>query len=80
MGQSKYMTDLLFKANMHNAKHVLILMSTAAKLMAFDGVTFENPQLHCSIVGNLQYSTFTRSNIFFAVNKVCQFIYFHLVS
>jgi hypothetical protein len=27
------------------------------------------------IVGTLQYLTFTRPNIYFAVNKVCQFIH-----
>lgn len=45
MSQSKYIINLLFKINMHNVKLVSTLMSTSAKLMASDRVTFKDPQL-----------------------------------
>lgn len=60
---------------MHKVKHAATPMSTTAKLMALDGVTFENPQLYRSDIGSLQYFAFTQPDIFFAVNKVCQFMH-----
>lgn len=35
---------------------------------------FSDPTLYISIVGALQYATFTGPEITFAVNKVCQFM------
>lgn len=63
MGQSIYIMDLLFKTNMQNVKP----MSTSAKLIAFDGVTIEDPQLYCSVVGSLQYLIFIHPNLSFAI-------------
>lgn len=34
----------------------------------------QNPSLHMSIVGPLQYVTLTRTYIFYCVNKACQFM------
>ncbi|XXG48874.1 hypothetical protein AAC387_Pa02g3202 [Persea americana] len=36
---------------------------------------FDNPQFYRSIVGGLQYLTFTRPDISFSVNYVCQFMH-----
>lgn len=52
MHQSMYIASLLLKTNMYNTKLVSTLMSTYAKLMAFDGTTFEDPQLYSSVVGS----------------------------
>lgn len=40
-----------------------------------DGVLFEDPTLYRSLVGGLQYLTFTRLDIQSAVNQVCQFMH-----
>ncbi|GAA0176281.1 transmembrane signal receptor [Lithospermum erythrorhizon] len=40
-----------------------------------DDPDFVNPNLYRSIVGALQYLTFTRPDIQFAVNQVCQFMH-----
>lgn len=34
-----------------------------------------NPSLYRTIIGALQYLTFTQLNLTFPVNKVCQFMY-----
>lgn len=75
MSQVKYISDLLTRTNMHNAKLVSTPMSTSIKLTSFDGTSFEDSHLYRSVVGSLQYLVFTRSDISFGVNKVCQFMH-----
>lgn len=70
---SKYIADLLFCTNMHKSKSVSTPMTTSVRLTAFDGPTFEDPQLYQSIVGSRQYLSFTRLDISFAMNKVCHY-------
>lgn len=43
MSQSRYISNLLIKSNMHNAKPVANPMFTTIKLIALDGVTFDDP-------------------------------------
>lgn len=66
--------SLLQRSNMLTAKPATSPMSSAHHLHKFDGDSFEDPSLYRSIVGSLQYLSFTRPDIMFAVNKVCQFI------
>ncbi|KAF5446008.1 hypothetical protein F2P56_031673, partial [Juglans regia] len=75
LSQSRYISDLLQKTNMHESKTVSTSMSTSAKISALDGSSFEDPQLYRSVVGSLQYLSFTRPDISFAVNKVCQYMH-----
>ena len=42
------------------------------KLSRHGADAFHDPTLYRSVVGALQYATFTRPEISFAVNKVCQ--------
>lgn len=44
-------------------------------LLKDDGKPFNNPTLYRSMVGALQYLTFTRPDIAFSVHQVCQFIH-----
>ncbi|XP_025657891.1 uncharacterized mitochondrial protein AtMg00810-like [Arachis hypogaea] len=73
--QTKYIKDLLKKADMSNAKSVPTPMTSSLKLSAFGDTAFTNPTLYRSIVGGLQYATITRPEIFFSVNKVAQFLH-----
>ncbi|KAI5314164.1 hypothetical protein L3X38_043340 [Prunus dulcis] len=45
------------------------------KLLKDDGKPYSHPEQYRSIVGALQYLTFTRPNIAFSVNRACQFIH-----
>ncbi|KAJ4753844.1 polyprotein [Rhynchospora pubera] len=74
LNQSKYIHDILVKANMVHAKHAPTPMSTSISLSTDDSALFDNPKLFRSIIGSLQYATLTRPDISFAVNKVSQFM------
>ena len=80
LSQSKYITDLLCKTDMIDAKASLTPCLPYQRLSKDDGVSFDNPTLYRSIVGALQYLTFTRPDISFAVHQVCQFMQKPMVS
>nr|XP_016496044.1 PREDICTED: uncharacterized mitochondrial protein AtMg00810-like [Nicotiana tabacum] len=72
---SKYIQDLLSRANLLFSKPVSIPFSSKESLHTSDSPPFSNPTLYRSLVGGLQYLTFTRPNIPFAVNQVSQFMH-----
>ena len=72
--QDKYILDILHIAGMSSYKLVDILISTL-KLAIVSDYMFSNPTCFREIVGALQYLTFTRLDIYFTVNKVCQFMH-----
>ena len=59
---------------MNDAKAYLTPCLPYQRLSKNDGVPFDNPTLYRSIVGALQYLTFTRPDIAFVVHQVCQFM------
>lgn len=59
---------------MEGAKPYKSPMATGLQLSRHQGEPFENPTLYRSIVGSLQYLSFTRPDIAFVVNKVRQFM------
>lgn len=74
LAQNKYISDLLLKTNMHNCISISTPMYVSKYFFAIDGNAFEDPQWYRSVVGSLQYLAFTRLDISFAVNCVCQFM------
>lgn len=74
LNQSKYIADLLTKANMAEAVGMSTPMQGGARLSKHGGSTLTDPTLYRSVVGALQYATITRPEITYAVNKVCQFL------
>ena len=75
LSQTKYIYDLLVKASMSDCKLSTTPMSSSLKLTKSGSEPFNNPSLYKSIVGALQYTTITRPEIAFSVNKVCQFMH-----
>lgn len=75
LSQSKYISDLLKRTNMHLSKFVSTPMTTSKPLNSLDGCTFDDPQLYRSVVGSLQYLAFTRPNVSSAINRVCQYMH-----
>jgi hypothetical protein len=75
--QSKYASDLLQKVGMGNSKPSNSPMSASEKLSLYEGTQLglHDSSQYRSVVGALQYLTLTRSDISFAVNKVCQFLH-----
>jgi hypothetical protein len=60
---------------MHEAKPISSPMASSSSLSAFSGDPMEDPTLYRSTVGSLQYLSFTRPDLRFAVNRVCQFMH-----
>ncbi|KAM2632204.1 hypothetical protein EV1_022966 [Malus domestica] len=71
--QGKYLIDLLHKTNMDGAKPCSTPLSSSK--LDHSGVLLPNPTEYRFIVGALQYLTWTRPDISFAVNQVCQFMH-----
>jgi len=72
--QHKYIFDILAQAGMTSYKPVDTPISTS-KVTIMPDPLFSNPTQFHQIVGALQYLTFTRPDIYFAINKVCQFMH-----
>lgn len=75
LNQTKYINDLLQKANMSTANPMKTPMVSTAKLTAHDTNEADNPSLYRSLVGGLQYVTVTQPDAAYAVNRVCQFMH-----
>ncbi|KAK2994886.1 hypothetical protein RJ640_002279 [Escallonia rubra] len=73
--QRKYIADLLKRTNLSEAKPVHTPMATATQLSRHQGDLISFPSEYRSIVGALQYLSFTRPDISFSVNKVAQFMH-----
>uniref|UniRef100_A0A2N9HK34 Integrase catalytic domain-containing protein n=1 Tax=Fagus sylvatica TaxID=28930 RepID=A0A2N9HK34_FAGSY len=74
LSQRRYITDLLHKTNLHEAKPVSSPMASSTVLSQYTGSSLSDPSSYRSVVGSLQYLSLTRPDISFAVNKVCQFM------
>ncbi|CAN6705605.1 unnamed protein product [Malus baccata var. baccata] len=74
LSQSKYVLDLLTKTEMIDAKPCDTPCLPYTRLLKDDGDPYTNPTLYRSVVGALQYLTFTRPDIAFSVHQVAQFM------
>ncbi|XP_030945775.1 uncharacterized protein LOC115970250 [Quercus lobata] len=72
--QTKYTLDLLNKFSMSGCKPCKTPCSPNAHLLANDSPLLHDPTFYRSLVGALQYLTFTRPDISFAVQQACQFM------
>jgi hypothetical protein len=73
--QRKYITDLLSKFNMPTCKAASTPFSISHKLQPSSKAILSDPTPYRSLVGALQYATFTRPDITYAVNQVCQYMH-----
>lgn len=65
--QHNYAADILYRANMTHCNPCLTPVDTKQKLAADEGPPVSDPTLYRSLTGALQYLTFTRPDISFAV-------------
>lgn len=73
--QRKYIIDLLAKHNMLDAKLVATPLLTSPKLTIHSGSKLDDPSAYRSVVGSLQYLSFTHPNIAYAINRLSQFMH-----
>ncbi|XP_047341229.1 uncharacterized mitochondrial protein AtMg00810-like [Impatiens glandulifera] len=69
LNQVNYISTILKRANMVDAKPLHTLVATGSSLSKHDGEPLSDPLLYRSIVGALQYLTLTRLELAFAVNR-----------
>jgi hypothetical protein len=74
LSQHKYALDIFSRAGMSSCKHVDTLAFTSKIGLQTSDLYF-NPTRYRQIVGALQYLTFTRPDICYTINKVCQFMH-----
>nr|GEV87881.1 ribonuclease H-like domain-containing protein [Tanacetum cinerariifolium] len=74
LSQKQYAIELLAQAHMTNSNPSRTLVDTDSKL-GLKGVPVQDPTLYHSLAGGLQYLTFTRPNISYAVQQIC--LYMH---
>ena len=72
--QSKYATDVLHRFHMENYKPTKTPYCPSTRLLPHDGVALFEPTENRSMVGALQYLTFTRPVLDFSVHQLCQFM------
>lgn len=70
--QTKYIKELLQKANMVDCKPCHTPCHPNHKLLNHGSHPVTDPSYYRSLVGALQYLTFTQPHIAFSVNQVCQ--------
>ncbi|KAD5508773.1 hypothetical protein E3N88_16476 [Mikania micrantha] len=75
LDQSQYTKDILSRASMTACKPCSTPVDSSAKLSALDGPIFHDPSLYRSLAGALQYLTFTRPDITYAVQQICLFMH-----
>ncbi|CAH9140198.1 unnamed protein product [Cuscuta epithymum] len=75
LSQSKYASEILHRAGMTSCNATTTPVDTHSKLSASAGPPVENPTLYRSLAGALQYLTFTRPDISYAVQQLCLFMH-----
>lgn len=75
LSQRNYATDIIARAGMSDCKPVSTPSDVQKKLAAEEGDQIENPTQYRSLAGALQYLTFTRPDIAYAVQQVCLFMH-----
>lgn len=73
--QHNYISDLLTRTHMADAKPAKFPCPSGSKLSRFDGELLLDPFDYRHVVGALQYCTLTRPELAFFVNQLCQHLY-----
>ena len=73
MSQHKYALDLLLKTQMDGSKPCATPLGT--QKLDHSGTLLSHPHEYRYIVGALQYLTWTRPDLSFTVNQLCQFLH-----
>ncbi|XP_021985210.1 uncharacterized mitochondrial protein AtMg00810-like [Helianthus annuus] len=69
LSHQSYALDIIDRAGMSSCKSVATPVDTKPKLSASSSAPFEDPTLYRSLAGALQYLTFTRPDISYAVQQ-----------
>ena len=70
--QTKYALDILTRHNMSTTKPCSTPFVSSSRDSSSDSTLLSDPYIFRRLVGALQYLTFTRPNLSYAVNSLCQ--------
>ncbi|XP_021761820.1 uncharacterized protein LOC110726656 [Chenopodium quinoa] len=70
LSQQKYAKQIIERAGMSSCKPSPTLVDTNSKVSATSSTIFDDPTMYRSLVGALQYLTFTRPDISYAVQQI----------
>ena len=73
--QRQYALDILERVRMNDCKPCSTPIDTQTKLSAALGDPMDDPTAYRSLAGALQYLTFTRPDLTYAVQQVCLHMY-----
>ncbi|XP_071699614.1 uncharacterized mitochondrial protein AtMg00810-like [Rutidosis leptorrhynchoides] len=71
LNQKSYAEEIIDRAGLTHSNSANTLVDTNGKLSSTNGSPYPNPTLFRSLAGALQYLTFTRPDISYAVQQVC---------
>ncbi|GKU91205.1 hypothetical protein SLEP1_g5107 [Rubroshorea leprosula] len=74
LSQTKYASDLIFKARLTDSKTASTPLEPNVQLTSMDGSPLANPTRYKQVVGSLIYLTTTQPDIAYAVHVVSQFM------
>ena len=72
--QSKYASDVLHRFHMENSKPTKTPCCPSTRLVPHEGIALSDPSVYRSMVGALQYLTFTWPDLSFSVHQLYQFM------
>jgi hypothetical protein len=75
LSQKKYAEEIIERAGMSSCKPSPTPVDTKTKLSGVSGNPYHDPTEYRSLAGALQYLTFTRPDISYAVQQVCLFMH-----
>ncbi|XP_062103153.1 uncharacterized mitochondrial protein AtMg00810-like [Humulus lupulus] len=75
LSQKKYAEEIIEHADMSSCKSCPTSVDTKPKLSAKTSTPYEDPSHYHSLAGALQYLTFTRPDISYALQKICLFMH-----
>ena len=75
LSQRKYITDLLHRTGLIDAKPVSTPMASTPKLTLKTGDPLSEVKSYRQLVGSLQYLAFTRPDVSYAVNRLSQYMH-----
>lgn len=75
LSQQTYATDIIKRAGMEDCKPCETPVDMNSKLSGELGELIKNPTQYRQLAGALQYLTFTRPDIAYAVNQICLFMH-----
>ncbi|XP_050875301.1 uncharacterized mitochondrial protein AtMg00810-like [Lathyrus oleraceus] len=71
LSQSTYASEIIERDDMTSYKPSTTPVDTKQKLNTSSDTSYEDPSLYQSLVGALQYLTFTRPDILYVIQQVC---------